>query len=105
MNVFRRFARRAADLLGSPVAFAITAGVIALWVIGGLLFGFSDTYQLWINTISTLATSIYVVLIQASQNHDGAALHAKIDSLIGAVEQADDRLIGIERRTDEEAKP
>lgn len=101
-NSFATFANRAARFLGSPVAFAVTVGVIVAWTVGGLILGFTDTYQLWVNTISTLTTSVYVVLIQASQNRDGAALHLKLDELIRQLPGPRDEVAGVERLSDME---
>lgn len=95
---FSAFARKSSEIFGSVWAFAITMGLIILWTVGGCVVGFTDTYQLVINTVSTLTTSIFVVLIQHTQNRHEAAMHKKIDELIFAIDKADNRLIGIEKQ-------
>ena len=94
---FSRFAHLASETLGSVWTFIVTITIIGLWVLGGFFLGFTDTYQLIINTISTLVTSIYVVIIQHTQTRHATAMHAKIDELIRAIDEADNRLIGLEK--------
>ena len=101
-RAFAQFAQQASEALGSVSAFILTVGIIGAWTIGGLFVGFSDTYQLWINTVSTLTTSIFVVVIQHTQNRHEVALQAKLDELIRAVDKADNRLIGLEKQPPEE---
>ena len=100
-NAFTRFAQQASDALGSVSAFLITLAVIGVWAIGGLFVGFSDTYQLVINTISTLTTSIFVVVIQHTQTRQEHALQRKLDELIRVIDKADNRLIGLEQKPPE----
>jgi low affinity Fe/Cu permease len=76
--------------------------VVAVWAITGPLFGYSDTWQLVINTGTTIVTFLMVFLIQNSQNRDGAAIQAKLDELLRAMEQARTHFVGIEHMTDEE---
>ena len=79
---FTRFAKRTAQLSGRPAAFALAAGVVIAWGILGPVFGFSDTWQLVINTGTTIITFLMVFLIQNTQNRDTAAIHVKLDELI-----------------------
>ena len=100
-KAFASFSNAVAKATGSPPAFAICVLVVLVWAVTGPLFGFSDTWQLVINTGTTIVTFLMVFLIQNTQNRDGAALQAKLDDLI-LTSQADDEFIGIERLTDEE---
>jgi low affinity Fe/Cu permease len=102
---FSVFAQQASEALGSVWSFLITITVIGLWLLGGLFLGFSDYYQIIINTVSTLVTSIYVVIIQHSQNRQEAAVQKKLDELIRAIDKADNRLIAIEKQPPESAPP
>jgi len=79
---FTRFAKKTAQLSGRPVAFGLALAVILAWLVTGPLFGFSDTWQLVINTGTTIITFLMVFLIQNTQNRDTAALHIKLDELI-----------------------
>lgn len=97
-TAFASFAQQASDALGSVSAFLVTIVVIGAWAIGGLFVGFTDTYQLIINTISTLTTSIFVVVIQHTQTRQETALQRKLDELIRAIDKADNRLIGLEKQ-------
>ena len=98
---FTRFAKWTAHITGSPAAFGIALGTILVWLLTGPLFGFSDTWQLVINTGTTIVTFLMVFLIQNTQNRDGAAIQAKLDELIRA-SAAQNVFIGIERLTQEE---
>jgi low affinity Fe/Cu permease len=99
---FDRFSTGAAERAGSPLAFAAAVFVLLLWVITGPLFGFSDTWQLIINTGTTIVTFLMVFLIQHSENKNSRALQAKLDELISATDAASNRLIDIEDLSDEE---
>jgi low affinity Fe/Cu permease len=99
---FTRFAARIAYLVGSSWAFLIAVIMILAWAASGPLFGFSDTWQLVINTSTTIITFLMVFLIQNTQNRDARAMQLKLDELIRAVGQASDRLIDIEEATDED---
>jgi low affinity Fe/Cu permease len=101
-EVFRRLAHHTSLWVGSPFAFAIALGVIAVWAITGPVFGFSDTWQLIINTGTTIVTFLMVFLIQNTQNRDAKAMHLKLDELIHGVRGARNRLIDLEDMTDEE---
>ena len=87
---------RAADWTGSSTAFALAATIVIVWALTGPLFHFSDTWQLVINTGTTVVTFLMVFLIQRSQNKDTRAMELKLNELVAAVEGASNRLIGIE---------
>jgi low affinity Fe/Cu permease len=99
---FTAAASRIALFAGQPVAFISALALIGLWIVTGPLFGWSDTWQLVVNTATTIVTFLMVFLIQNSQNRDAAAIQAKLDELIRAVHDARDEFIGIEHRTDRE---
>ena len=103
-KLFTRFANSVAELAGNPITFILCAGYIIIWAFTGPLFGFSDTWQLVINTSTTVITFLMVFLIQNTQNRDNGALQAKLDELIRAMVDADNKFIGIEHMTDEELK-
>lgn len=100
-DLFRRFARSASELVGSPTAFVLGVVVILGWLITGPLFGFSDTWQLVINTATTVVTFLMVFIIQNSQNRDAKALHLKLDELLRAIENARTTLVDLENQPDE----
>ena len=85
---FRRFANTASRGLGTPFAFSIAALVVLAWAVTGPLFHFSDSWQLVINTGTTVVTFLMVFLIQATQNRDATALHLKLDELIRSTREA-----------------
>ena len=87
---------------GHPVTFGTAVGVIIVWAATGPIFHYSDTWQLVINTGTTIVTFLMVFLIQNSQNRDGAAMQAKLDELLRAVDKAREQFIGIEHLTDEQ---
>lgn len=99
-RIFTRIAGRIAALAGQPITFIIMALLVLVWGASGPAFGFSDTWQLVINTSTTIITFLMVFLIQNSQNRDSAAMQAKLDELIRAIEQARGQFIGIEHLTD-----
>lgn len=101
-ELFRRIAARTSHGVGSPWAFIAAAGVIVVWGVTGPLFGFSDTWQLVINTSTTIVTFLMVFLIQNTQNRDSHALHLKLDELIRSDTGARNRLMGLEDLADEE---
>ena len=101
-RVFTIVAGRIAALAGQPLAFIVAVLLIIGWGLTGPVFGFSDTWQLIVNTSTTIVTFLMVFLIQNSQNRDAAALQAKLDELIRAVEGARNEFIGIEHRSDTE---
>lgn len=99
---FALVASRTAFAAGQPAAFMVAVAVIAGWGLTGPLFGWSDTWQLVVNTGTTIATFLMVFLIQNSQNRDAAAMQAKLDELIRAVHNARNEFVGIEHLTDRE---
>lgn len=99
-RIFTRIANRTAALVGQPQAFVLALAFILLWGITGPIFGFSDTWQLVVNTSTTIITFLIVFLIQNAQNRDAAALQAKLDELIRATRNARNEFIGIEHLTE-----
>jgi low affinity Fe/Cu permease len=100
-KVFSEWAAKVAHATGRPLTFSVSLAVVVLWALSGPLFGFSDTWQLIINTGTTVVTFLMVFLIQNTQNRDGAAIQAKLDELIRA-SAAQNVYIGIEHLTEEE---
>jgi low affinity Fe/Cu permease len=99
---FERLANRVATAAGRPRAFLIAFTIVLVWALSGPIFHWSDTWQLVINTGTTIVTFLMVFLIQSAQNRDGAAIQAKLDELIRAVSSARNEFIGIEHLTEEE---
>ena len=99
---FSDMAREASYLLGTPVAFAMAFATVLVWLTTGPLFGFSDTWQLIINTGTTIVTFLMIFLVQHTQNRDARALHLKLDELLRSLETARNRLINLEGCTDGE---
>jgi low affinity Fe/Cu permease len=98
-NVFNAFARWTSRATGQPAAFVLAAAVIVVWAITGPLFHFSDTWQLVINTGTTVVTFLMVFLIQNTQNRDSEAMHLKLDALICALKEADNAVLDLEEMT------
>jgi low affinity Fe/Cu permease len=99
---FDRLAKFSAWLTGRPMTFLLSVGLIVVWLITGPLFGFSDTWQLVINTGTTIITFLMVFLIQNTQNRDTAAIHLKLDELIRALEGARNTSLLLEDASEEE---
>jgi low affinity Fe/Cu permease len=93
---FGHFSRWIARAVGQPVAFGAACALIILWLLSGPIFGFSDTWQLIINTGTTIVTFLMVFLIQNTQNRDAEAMHIKLDELIRAIDQAQNALLNLE---------
>jgi low affinity Fe/Cu permease len=101
-DLFRRVAHWTAHVVGTSGAFLVALAVIGVWLISGPFFHYSDTWQLFINTGTTIVTFLMVFLIQNSQNRDSHALHLKLDELISANEKARNRLLALEDLSDAE---
>lgn len=97
-----RFSHHATRATGSSMAFVLAVSVVLLWLLTGPLFGFSDTWQLVINTGTTIITFLMVFLIQRAQNKDAQAIHLKLNEIVAAMEGASNRLIDVEDLTEAE---
>jgi low affinity Fe/Cu permease len=100
--LFQNMSNKVTKLTGSPMAFIFALTAIIVWAVTGPIFGFSDTWQLVINTGTTIVTFLMVFIIQQSQNKDTIAIHLKLNELIASSEHASNRLIDIEDLTEEE---
>jgi low affinity Fe/Cu permease len=100
--LFKRFATAAARATGKPITFVLAALIIIVWSASGPLFGFSDTWQLVINTGTTIITFLMVFLIQNTQNRDSEAMHIKMDEMIRAIEGAHNALLDLEELEDDD---
>jgi low affinity Fe/Cu permease len=101
-EIFRRFSHKVSQITGSAWAFMAAFFLIVGWLITGPIFGYTDTWQLVINTFTTIITFLMVFLIQNTQNRDTKAVHIKLDELIRAVKGARNMMIEVEELTDEE---
>jgi low affinity Fe/Cu permease len=101
-STFTRIAAWIATAAGQPLTFIAAVTIIVVWALTGPLFHFSDTWQLVVNTGTTIITFLMVFLIQNSQNRDAAAMQAKLDELLRAVDKAREKFIGIEHLTDQQ---
>ena len=101
-ELFRMLARQSSDVVGSPWSFIAAAGVCVVWAATGPIFGFSDAWQLVINTVTNIATFLVLFLIQNTQNRDAKAIHLKLDELLRGVRDARTGLIRLENLSDEQ---
>jgi len=103
-QMLERFSRKVTEATGTSTAFIIALLVIVVWILTGPLFHFSDTWQLVINTGTTIVTFLMVFLIQRSQNKDALAIHLKLNEIVAALEGASNRLIDVEDLSEDEIK-
>jgi low affinity Fe/Cu permease len=103
-DAFRCFAQRSSILLGSAWAFAAAVLAILVWILTGPTFHFSDTWQLIINTATTIVTFLMVFLIQNTQNRDAKAMHLKLDEVIRALKGARNQLVDLEELSEQDLK-
>jgi len=101
-DLFRRFATRTSESVGTPAAFVTGLTLIVVWGLTGPFFGYSDSWQLVVNTATTIITFLMVFLIQATQNRDAKAIHLKLDELLRGVQGARTAMVALESSTDEE---
>jgi low affinity Fe/Cu permease len=101
-DLFRHFALKTSEIVGSPWAFILAVAILIIWAVSGPIFGFSDTWQLMINTGTTIVTFLMVFLIQNTQNRESRAIQLKLDELIRASTEARTRLVDLEDLSDAE---
>lgn len=101
-NIFSKFASKISSIAGNPFTFLLAISIIILWASTGKIFNYSDTWQLVINTTTTVITFLMVFLIQNTQNRDSRALHLKLDELLKAIRGARNSMVNIEELSDEE---
>ena len=99
---FTRIASKSAYVMGHPISFLVATLTCLIWAVSGPIFNYSDTWQLVINTLTTVLTFLAVFLIQNSQNRDGAAIQAKLDEILRSVADARPGFVGLEKLTDAE---
>jgi low affinity Fe/Cu permease len=104
VGFFERVARHVTSWVGSSAAFAVSLLVVIVWVASGPLFHYSDTWQLVINTGTTIVTFLMVFLIQRSQNNDSHAVHLKLNEIVAALDGASNRLIAVEDLSEDEVR-
>ena len=103
-RLFEAMGGKVARLAGQPLAFVLALGIVILWAVTGPVFAWSNTWQLVINTGTTIVTFLMVFLIQSAQNRDASALQAKLDELIRAVDKARNEFIGVEHLSERELR-
>lgn len=103
-EIFRKFSHRTSEIVGSPWAFLLAMLSVIVWLVTGPVFEFSDTWQLVINTGTTIVTFLMVFLIQNTQNRDAKAMHLKLDELIRSNSKARNALIDLEDLNDEQVQ-
>lgn len=99
---FSKFIAWSAKLAGKPISFIVAGTVVLIWTLTGIIWGFTDSWLLLINTIATINASLMVFIIQNTQYRESKALHLKIDELLHATQEAENELIAIEEKTEEE---
>jgi low affinity Fe/Cu permease len=99
--MFRKLAHFTSEVIGSPLAFFLAVVVVLSWAFSGQFFGYSDTWQLVINTGTTIMTFLMIFLVQNTQNRDARAIHLKLDELIRSLEEARNDLLDIEDEPDQ----
>ncbi len=103
-NILEKFSRKVTEVTGTSTAFVVAVLVVVIWIITGPFFKFSNTWQLVINTGTTIVTFLMVFLIQRSQNKDALAIHLKLNEIVAALEGASNRLIDVEDLSEAEIK-
>ncbi len=101
-DTFRKFSHKTSAYVGSPFAFLLAITIIIVWILTGPIFNFSDTWQLIINTGTTIVTFLMVFLIQNTQNRDAMAIHLKLDELIRSIKGAGNSMLELENLNDAE---
>ena len=101
-NIFRKFANAVSQLVGKPQTFALALAIIFVWSLLGKTFNYSNTWQLFINTTTTIVTFLMVFLIQNTQNRDSKAMHLKLDEILKSIHGARNELVDIEESEDDE---
>ena len=101
-HIFTRFSNAISSAAGKPVTFILACGAVVVWAILGPIFGFSDTWQLVINTGTTIVTFLMVFLIQNTQNRDSVALQVKLDELIRSIDKARNKMMDLELMDEKE---
>lgn len=96
-KTFSRFSSWSANILGYPSTFILALTMCLIWLVSGPVFGYSDTWQLIINTTTTVITFLMLFVLQHTQNRDTKAIHSKLDELVRAVDKADEKYVGIEK--------
>lgn len=96
-----RFSQAVSRFTARPLAFVLAVGLVVVWALSGPIIGFNDTWQLLINTTTTVITFLMVFVLQHTQHKDTTAIHLKLDELVSAVSGTDERVIGIEDADDE----
>ena len=99
---FASFSRRVSTVSGNYVTFIVALGFVIVWAVSGPFFGFTETWQLVINTSTTIITFLMVFVLQSTQNRDSEAVHIKLDEIISALDRASNRVLAAEEETEEE---
>ena len=102
VRAFSRFAEKVSVWTGRPLSFVVALMIIVVWAVSGPFFHYSDTWQLVINTGTTIITFLMVFVIQNSQNRDTMAIHSKLDEILRSLDNASNHLVGLEHKSDAE---